>query len=52
MNRERVAHRSIAPDVQLGRHAHLYEFVNLCDRKIGDELAAAENPGTALRKPS
>lgn len=52
MNRERVAHRSIAPDVKLGRHVHLCEFVNLCECKIGDEVAAVENPGPALRKPS
>ena len=52
MNRERVAHRFIAPDVKLGRHVHVYEFVNLCDCEIGDEVAAAENPGPALRKPS
>jgi hypothetical protein len=52
MNRERVAHRFIAPDVKLARHGHRYEFVNLCDCKIGDEVAAVENPGPALRKPS
>jgi hypothetical protein len=52
MNRERVGHRFIAPDTKLARYVHLYEFVNLCDCKIGDEVAAVENPGRALRKPS
>jgi hypothetical protein len=52
MNRERVAHRFIAPDVKLAGHVHLYEFVELCGCKMGDEVAAVENPGPALRKPS
>ena len=51
MNRERVAHRFVAPDVKLARHVHLVEFVNLCGCKIGDEVAAVGNPGPTLRKP-
>jgi hypothetical protein len=49
MNRERVARQLVSPDVKVGRHV---QFVNLCDCKIGDEVAAIENPGPALRKPS
>ena len=42
MNRERVAHRFIAPDAKLRRDAHIHDLANLCSATIADNMNVAE----------
>lgn len=39
-----AGHQLIAPDLNLGRDAQIYEFANLCGCEIGGETLSPKTP--------
>ena len=46
-----AGHQLIAPDLNLGRDAQIYEFVNLCGCEIGDETLSPKTSPLAPQWP-
>ena len=46
-----AGHQLIAPDLNLGRDAQIYEFVNLCGCEIGDETLSLKTSPLAPQWP-